>query len=75
MIEGSSTMKTAPPLGPAYGIWMWTQRKWINRLLKTNESQFEIYPLHWICPSEMYRTMTKKNWDTAELLHAEYQNM
>ena len=27
MVEGTSTMKTAPPLGPAYGVWMWTQRQ------------------------------------------------
>jgi len=30
MVERTSTMKTAPPLGLAYGVWMWTQHKWIS---------------------------------------------
>ena len=44
---------------------MWTQHKWWNWFWKTNNTQFEIYPLHWSDLWKLYPTLSVQNWDTA----------
>lgn len=37
-----------------------------NWSFKTNKPQFEIYPLHWGCPSDLYTTLSMKTWNTTK---------
>lgn len=47
----------------AHEEWMWTHHEWRNWFYKTDKSQFEIYQIHWSCPSELYTVLSVKNWD------------
>jgi hypothetical protein len=47
----------------AHEEWMWKHHEWRNWFWKTDKSQFEIYPVHWSCPSELNKALSVKNWD------------
>jgi len=50
----------------AHEEWMWTHHEWRNWFWKTDKSQFEIYPVHWSCPSELNKVLSVKNWDARD---------
>lgn len=46
--------------------WMWKHHEWRNWFWKTDKSHFEIYSVHWSCPSELYTVLSLKNWDARD---------
>jgi len=50
----------------AHEEWMSTHHGWRNWFWKTDKSQFEIYPIHWSCPSELNKVLSVKNWDARD---------
>ena len=59
-IRGS--VRRAHRSAQAHEEWMWTHHEWRNWFWKTDKSQFEIYPIHWSCPLELYTVLSLKNW-------------
>jgi hypothetical protein len=53
-------------VGPTHQEWMSVQLKQKTDFAKLMMPQFENHLLHWGCPSDLYTTLTMKNWDTTK---------
>ena len=47
---------------------------WVEKpILKNWQVTILYYLLHWSCPSELYTTLSIKNWDTEKCMHTAYK--